>query len=82
MIKAGVQNTWYVSYRLRERPPNKDYSCRMSEPFPNEAAAKNFARSILAEARLVTAGTLNPHLPKRVIVPARITQWLESEPCS
>lgn len=42
----------------------------MAETFPTEADAKNFARSKLAEADDVVAGTLNPHLPKRVIGPA------------
>jgi hypothetical protein len=76
-----VKNTWYVSYRPRMPPLQRDYRTRMAETFPTEADAKNFARSKLAEADDIAAGTLNPHLPKRVIGPASIAEWLaESDP--
>ncbi len=71
-----VQNTWYVSYRLREPLSKGAYRSRMSESFPNEAEAKNFARSKLPHVLEITAGTLNPHLPKRIIGPATIAEWL------
>ena len=62
-------------------PLQRDYRTRMAEIFPTEADAKNFARSKLAEADDIAAGTLNPHLPKRVIGPASIAEWLaESDP--
>jgi hypothetical protein len=31
----------------------------------------------LAETQNVSAGTLNPHLPKRTIAPAQMLEWLE-----
>jgi hypothetical protein len=31
----------------------------------------------LAETQNVSAGTLNPHLPKRTIASAQLLQWLE-----
>jgi hypothetical protein len=31
----------------------------------------------LAETPKVTAGTLNPHLPKRTIASAQMLEWLE-----
>jgi hypothetical protein len=31
----------------------------------------------LAETQNVTAGTLNPYLPKRTIAPAQMLEWLE-----
>ena len=68
MLKE-LRNTWYVSCRLVERLPKEDYSRPMAESFPKEAEAKKFARSILAEAQFITAGTLNPYLPKHVIAP-------------
>jgi len=44
--------------------------------FQNEQDAKAFARAKLAEALNVTAGTLNPHQPKRIIASAQILDWL------
>ena len=45
------------------------------------AEAKEFAKQKLTETQNVSAGTLNPHLPKRVISSAQMIQWLE-EPSS
>jgi hypothetical protein len=39
--------------------------------------AKKFARAKLAETPHVTAGTLNPYLPERIIAPAQMLEWLE-----
>jgi hypothetical protein len=36
-----------------------------------------FARTKVAEGLNVSAGTINPHLPKRTIAPTRIHRWLE-----
>jgi hypothetical protein len=38
----------------------------MAEAFPSEAEAKIFAKSKLGKLQDLAAGTLNPHLPKRV----------------
>jgi hypothetical protein len=47
------------------------------EPFRNEQEAnKAFAKTKLAEGRNVSAGTLNPHQPKRTIASAQILDWL------
>jgi hypothetical protein len=45
--------------------------------FRSELDAKKFARAKLAETQHVTAGTLNPHLPKRTIAPAQMLEWLK-----
>ena len=37
---------------------------RKTKGFKNESEAKQFAKSMLSEGFEVTAGTLNPHLPK------------------
>jgi len=42
-----------------------------------DAEAKEFARQKLADTQNITAGTLNPHLPKRLIPPAQLIEWLE-----
>jgi len=68
------RGTWYVSFDLtaaKRRHP------RATETFPGEREAKNFARAKLAEAKNVSAGTLNPYLPKRTIASAHILEWLE-----
>jgi hypothetical protein len=48
----------------------------MAEAFPSEAEAKIFARSKLGKLQDLAAGTLNPHLPKRVIGPESMAEWL------
>jgi hypothetical protein len=68
------KGTWYVSYEL---PPGKRNSARATETFPNEREAKQFARAKLVDTLNVSAGTLNPHLPKRTIAPAQLLEWLE-----
>ena len=69
------RGTWYVSFDLPWA--RRGRHARATETFPNERKAKNFARAKLAEARNVSAGTLNPHLPKRTIASAHILEWLE-----
>jgi hypothetical protein len=66
------KGTWYVSYELPKRN-----SARATETFPNEREAKQFARAKLIDTLNVSAGTLNPHLPKRTIAPAQLLEWLE-----
>ena len=68
------QGTWYVSFEL---PRGKRALARATETFLNEREAKKFARAKLAETPNVTAGTLNPHLPKRAIAPTLMLEWLE-----
>ena len=68
------QGTWYVSF---ERRWGKREHTRATETFPNEREAKKFARAKLAETKKVSAGTLNPYLPKRTIASAQILGWLE-----
>ena len=68
------QGTWYVSFEL---PPGKRAQVRATETFPNEREAKKFARTKMVDTPNVTAGTLNPHLPKRTIAARQILEWLE-----
>jgi len=68
------QGTWYVSF---ERPRGKRNSARATETFPNEREAKQFGRAKLVDTLNVSAGTLNPHLPKRTIAPTQLLEWLE-----
>jgi hypothetical protein len=68
------QGTWYVSFDL---PRGRRTHIRATETFPNEQEAKNFARAKLVDTPNVTAGTLNPYLPKRTIAATQILKWLE-----
>jgi hypothetical protein len=68
------QGTWYVSFDV---PRRKHSFARTTETFPNERAAKEFARAKLVDTPNITAGTLNPHLPKRTIAATQILEWLE-----
>ena len=68
------KGTWYVSF---ERPRGKRNGARATETFPNEREAKEFARAKLVDTLKVSAGTLNPHLPKRTIAPTLMLEWLD-----
>jgi hypothetical protein len=68
------QGTWYVSFDL---PRGRREHSRATETFPNEREAKNFARAKLVDTPNVTAGTLNPHLPKRTIAARQMRYWIE-----
>ena len=68
------QGTWYVSFEL---PPGKRARARSTETFPDEREAKKFAKPKLVDTPNVTAGTLNPHLPKRTIAATLMLEWLE-----
>ena len=70
------QGTWYVSF---EPQRGKRGLARATETFPNEREAKHFARAKLVDTPNVTAGTLNPHLPKRTIASRQIPEWLKQE---
>jgi hypothetical protein len=69
-----LRGTWYVSY---EPPPGKRQHARITETFPNEREAKKFARENLVDTLNVSAGTLNPLLPKRTIAATQMLEWLE-----
>ena len=71
------QDIWYVSFERKRVPPERRAVSRGTETFRSELEAKEFAKQKLTETKNVTAGTLNPHLPKRVISSAQIIEWLE-----
>jgi hypothetical protein len=70
------QGTWYVSFE-QPRRLGKRAQPRATETFSNEGEAKEFARAKLVGTPNVTAGTLNPYLPKRTIAATQILEWLE-----
>ena len=70
-----TKRTWYVSIHLPEDQKTGHYS-RRSETFASEAEAKQFAASKMAVGTEISAGTLNPVAPKRIIRPSEIEKWL------
>jgi hypothetical protein len=71
--------TWYVTFEIRKRGllSKKERSPRETRTFATEAEAKMFARVKLDNGLVVFAGTINPHLPKRLILSNSIANWLE-----
>jgi len=77
-----IINRWYVSVegpseRLKlSRAPVP----RKTKPFPTEREAKQFAKAMQLDGFRVTAGTLNPHQPRRRIITAsEIDRWIEEK---
>jgi hypothetical protein len=75
VVTKKNQNSWYVSIHLPQAQKTGHYS-RRSETFASEAEAKQFAASKIAAGTEISAGTLNPVTPKRVIKPSEIEKWL------
>jgi hypothetical protein len=70
------KGTWY-SFEPKKRSSGKHrHHPRVTEPFRNEQEAKAFAKTKLAEGLNVSAGTLNPHQPKRTIAAAVMVDWV------
>jgi hypothetical protein len=46
--------------------------------FETEADARDFARTKFDAGLIVTAGTINPHLPRKAIPSEEIPAWLEA----
>ena len=53
---------------------------RLTKTFETEAEAREFARTKFDCGLIVTAGTINPHLPRRAIPSEEIPAWLKSGP--
>jgi hypothetical protein len=68
-------NRWFVSYTVESDPGPRRYA-RVTKTFDTEEHAKLFAREIAASSQRLTAGTINPHSPKRVVSPAEISTWV------
>jgi hypothetical protein len=75
-----TNHRWYVSIEApgKLRPMSlRTASVRQTKAFPTECEAKQYAREMLSEGWKVTAGTLNPHSPRRRIISAsEIEQWI------
>jgi hypothetical protein len=74
-VSKNNHKTWYVSIHLPEEQKTGHYS-RRSETFCSEAEAKRFAARQVAFGTEISAGTLNPVTPKRIVKPSEIEKWL------
>jgi hypothetical protein len=70
-------NRWYVSYTVRSDQSPRRYA-RRTRTFDTEEHAKQFIREIAVGNLRLTAGTINPHSPKRIVSPDKIATWLEA----
>ncbi len=77
MIKNN-RKTWYVSIHLPDDEKTGHYS-RRSETFASESEAKQFAAGKIAAGTEISAGTLNPVTPKRIIKPSEVEKWLSEK---
>jgi hypothetical protein len=75
-----ITNRWYVSVKAPSewRPKSSRAPFpRKTKSFSTESEAKQFAKVMLSDGFAVTAGTLNPHLPRRrIITAAEIDRWI------
>lgn len=72
---------WYVAFGPDKsvKSDNRAVSTvRTTKTFKSELDAKLFAREILAKGWTATAGTLNPHQPKRTIAASQIEDWADA----
>jgi hypothetical protein len=81
--RTSLINRWYVSVQApsKWRPAtSRAPFSRETKAFPTEAAAKQFAKAMVAKGMKVTAGTLSPHEPtRRTVTAAKINRWIEEE---
>jgi hypothetical protein len=68
---------WYVTYGPDKADENAASMARSTRTFKSEVDAKLFAMQILAKGWTASAGTLNPHQPKRVVGPSQIESWAD-----
>ena len=80
VVIRKIPNIWYVSICVPHQEKTGYYYSRHSRTFASESEAKQFAAAKIAAGVEVTAGTLNPVVPKRIVGPSEIEKWLSEEP--
>jgi hypothetical protein len=78
LVIKKIPNTWYVAIYVSNQEKAGHYS-RRSRTFTSESDTKRFAAARIAAGAQVTAGTLNPFAPKRVVGPSEIESWLSEQ---
>jgi hypothetical protein len=75
-----MNHIWYVTFEVpRTGTMVQRRNPRLTKTFETEAEARDFARAKFDGGLIVTAGTINPHLPRRAIPSEEIPAWLESD---
>jgi hypothetical protein len=63
-----MNHTWYVTFEVpRSGTLVQRRNPRLTKTFETEAEARDFARAKFEGGLIVTAGTVNPHLPRTAI---------------
>jgi hypothetical protein len=78
LVIKNHRKTWYVSILVPGGEKTGHYS-RRSASFATESEAKKFAAGKVADGAEVSAGTLNPIMPKRAIKSSEIEKWLSEK---
>jgi len=78
LVVKNDRKTWYVSILVPGSEKTGHYP-RRSATFATESEAKKFAASKTAAGAEVSAGTLNPIMPKRAIKSSEIEKWLSEK---
>ena len=79
-MTGAARPIWYVTFEIRKRGIlPKQRSLRETKTFVTEDEAKSFARSKLKEGLTVFAGTINPHMPKRLVLSSQVYGWLADQ---
>jgi hypothetical protein len=71
---------WYVAFgpdKASKPDTRPDRPVRSTRTFKSEVDAKLFAMQILAKGWCASAGTLNPHQPKRVVGASEVERWAD-----
>jgi hypothetical protein len=75
---SGMNHTWYVTFEVpRSGTLVQRRNPRLTKTFETEAEARDFARAKFEGGLIVTAGTINPHLPRKAVSSEGILAWLE-----
>ena len=76
---SAMKHTWFVAYETVRKDGLGHYR-RRTKSFSSEEEAKSFARELIQSGtERITAGTINPVRPKRVLGSKQsITPWLAS----
>ncbi|MBJ7401903.1 MAG: hypothetical protein JHD07_00745 [Bradyrhizobium sp.] len=74
-----MKNTWFVSFDKPTSGRNGGYR-RVTQSFQSETEARSFASELMLRGVRLTAGTINPAQPKRVIASERdLAAWLAKQ---
>jgi hypothetical protein len=71
---------WYVAFgpdKVMKTDDSANAAQRSTRTFKSEVDAKLFAMQILAKGWSVSAGTLNPHQPKKIVGASQIETWAD-----